>query len=125
MTKTIITSYTAFLLMVCAVVGITAAEASEITGTLSSDAANNAPTSGTLGGTVLDANGNSGGGGGSRNGGSGGSSSNAPNGSVLGASTDNTQTTPGFPNAGAAPLEVSSTPTLWSVVVAFFRGIVS
>ncbi len=123
MTKTIITSYTAFLLMACAVVGITAAEASEITGTLSSNAANNAPTSGTLGGTVSNANGNSGGG--SRNGGSGGSSSNAPAGSVLGASTDNTQTTPGFPNAGAAPLEVSSTPTLWSVVAAFFRGIVS
>lgn len=122
MTKTIITSYTLFLLMAVAVAGVSFAEASEVTGTLSSDTSANTNTSGNISGTVSSA---SGGGSSSSGGGSSsGSLSNAPAGEVLGASTSNTQT-PSFPNAGFAPHEVNTTPSYWSVMITFFKNILS
>ena len=131
MTKKIITSYTAILCMsmALALVGATYAHASEVTGTLSSDASSNSGTSGNISGTV-----SSSGGGGSSSGGSrsiggsrnsGNNLSNAPSGSVLGANTNNTIQSPGFPNAGFAPTEVNNAPTYWSAMIAFFRSIVS
>ncbi|MEX2341195.1 MAG: hypothetical protein WD605_02640 [Candidatus Paceibacterota bacterium] len=97
-----------------AIIGITFAYASEVTGTLSSDATGTVSggsevtgtlssdaTGGNLNGTV------SGGSiaGGSSSGGSVGGSSNLPSGSVLGASTDNLSA-PAFPNAGFSPGEI-------------------
>lgn len=124
MTKTIITSYTLSLLMAFAVVGTSTALASEVTGTLSSDTSVNSGTSGNISGTVSSASGGSSSGGSRGNGGNGGSSSNAPTGEVLGASTSNAQT-PSFPNAGFAPHEVSTAPSHWSVMITFFKGMLS
>ena len=125
MTKKIITSYSAFLCMAIVMVGVSTAHASEVTGTLSSDTSNSAPTSGSISGSVTSgSNGGSGGGGSRSNGNNGGSSSNSPSGSVLGAQDSNTQS-PGFPNAGTLT-EVSSTDqSLWSSMKAFFGNIFS
>ncbi len=127
MTKKIITSYGTFLLLVAfGFVGITFAQASEVTGTLSSDTSNTAPTTGSISGSVTSgSNGGSGGGGGSSsNGNNGGSSSNTPSGSVLGAQDSNTQS-PGFPNAGTLTEVPSTDQSLWSNVKAFFGNIFS
>lgn len=127
MTKTMITSYALLLFMALAAVGAASAEASEVTGTLSSDTSVGSDPTGNITGTVTSTNGGDGGSssGGSRsNGNSSGSSSNAPSGEVLGASTDNMQT-PSFPNAGSAPDEVNTAPSYWSVMITFFRGMFS
>lgn len=110
--------------MALALVGATYTHASEVTGTLSSDASSNSDTSGNISGTVSSGGGGSSSGGNLSSGSNGSSLSNAPSGSVLGASTDNIQT-PGFPNAGFAPTEVNTAPTYWSAMIAFFRSIVS
>lgn len=114
MTTKIFTSYAAVLVTVIALalMGITFAYASEVTGVLSSDASSAPLNSGTLNGDVTsdgstlsgtvtsdsDSSSSSGGGGSSR------SSSNSPSGAVLGASTSNVSA-PSFPNAGFAPDE--------------------
>ncbi len=125
MTKKIITSYATFLCMAIAMVGITTAHASEVTGTLSSDTSSDMGTTGNIGGTVESENGGSSSGGSSRGSrGGSGSLANAPSGSVLAASTDTTPT-PGFPNAGALPDVGSVDQTLWSAVKTFFRNMFS
>lgn len=110
MTTKILTGYTAVIITVLAfaLVGITFAYASEVTGTLSSDAVGNSLTSGSLAGNVTgNDNGNNSSGGGGRSGSSNrGSSNNSPDGSVLGASTSNVLS-PAFPNAGYAPDEIN------------------
>lgn len=116
MTKTILASYGTLVCMAIAMVGVTTVHASEVTGNLSSDTSNNTQTNGSIGGTVSDGSSGSSGGG-SRSG--GGSSSRSPSGSVLGASTNNTQT-PSFPNAGVSPKDASLDPTLWSRIKTLF-----
>lgn len=122
MTKITATSYIAFLLMAGSLVGVTATQASEVTGTLSSDASSNTQTSGNISGTVT---GESSGGGSSSGGRSNrnNNSSDEPSGEVLGASTDTI--VPGFPNAGFAPEGETPVPTLWSRMIIFFSTIVS
>ncbi len=122
MTKTIITSYATFLCIAIAMAGITTAHASEVTGTLSSNAANNT-TSGDISGTVT-GGGSSSGGSSSRGSGGGGGSSNRPSGAVLGATTLNAAA-PSFPNAGVQPEEVPHRVTVWSIVVTFLRNIIT
>lgn len=123
MTKTITTSYIALVLMAAALIGVTAAQASEVTGTLSSDASSNTQTSSNISGTVTSA---SSGGSSSSGGGSNRSnnSSSEPSGEVLGASADNLAA-PGFPNAGFTPEKANSVSSLWSRMVSFFSTIVS
>lgn len=129
MTKTTTTSFVAVALMASALIGVTTAHASEVTGTLSSDASSNEETSGNISGTVTGASsGSSSGGGSSSSGGrsnrsNDSSSTDAPDGEVLGASTDTV--TPGFPNAGFNPVEETPVPTLWSRIVTFFSTMVS
>lgn len=117
MTKTTTISYISFLLIAGSLVGITAAQASEVTGTLSSDASSNTQESGNISGSVT---GGSSSGGGSSGGRSnrGNDAADEPSGEVLGASTD--AVVPGFPNAGFAPEEDMSDSTLWSRVITFF-----
>lgn len=124
MTKTTFTSYFALLLLVVfGLAGPMSVQASEVTGTLSSDTSSGTQTSGNISGTVSSGSSGGSGGGVSRSSGSsGGSSSNRPSGSVLGASTDNTQT-PGFPNAGFAPDHNGPAPTYWSTLISFLRSI--
>jgi len=145
MTKKMITNYLMFASMaiLLAMTGVVTVHASEVTGTLSSDATNNPKSSGDIGGTVTNDNavsdgtltgtvssGSSGGGGSSSSGtrtssgGGGGSLSDTPSGSVLGESTLNTQT-PNFPNAGFAPEEETTRVTVWSTIVTFFKNIIS
>lgn len=121
MTKTTTTGYIALVLLAGALIGVTAAQASEVTGTLSSDASNNTQTSGNISGTVSSAisGGSSGGGGRNRS----NNSSNEPLGEVLGASTDTIA--PGFPNAGFAPEGTQSATTLWARMTSFFFTIVT
>jgi hypothetical protein len=144
MTKNILTGYGTFITMavVLALTGIITVQASEVTGTLSSDAIGNPQTGGNIGGNVngsANTTGNlagtvSGGSSGSSGGGSGGSSSGGssgggaspttPLGSVLGATTD-TQT-PGFPNAGVAPTTASSADqSLWSTMLTLLKNLFS
>lgn len=106
MTTKILTGYTAVIVaaLAFALIGITFAYASEVTGTLSSDAVGASLAGGSLAGTVTGESGG-GGGGGSSGSTSGGSSSNSSSGSVLGASTSNVSS-PAFPNAGFAPDEI-------------------
>ncbi len=118
MTKTTFMSYGAFLCMAVALLGVTSAHASEVTGSLSSDTSVNAQTTGSIGGTVSSGNGSSGGG----NRGGGNSSSNSPSGSVLGASTNNSQT-PGFPNAGTSPEGDTISHPVWETILAFLTKI--
>ena len=129
MTKTINLSYASLLCMAVMMMGVTTAHASEVTGTLSSDAPNTTVPDGSIGGTVTGGGGGGGGGGGTRTtGNASNNSSNAPEGSVLGASTDNTVNTvqaPGFPNAGIAPEEVGTKQTTWSALVSFVRSLFS
>lgn len=108
MTTKILKGYTAVIIatLAFAVIGITFAYASEVTGTLSSNATGASLSGGSLAGTVSSDSGGSSGGG-SRSGGGGGSNnSNSPTGAVLGASTDNVAA-PAFPNAGFAPQRVN------------------
>ncbi len=126
MTKKIITSYSALLCVAVLMTGYSTVHASEVTGTLSSNAASDLTTTGSLEGTVrAGSGGSSSGGGGSRSDGSRGRSlSSTPDGLVLGATTDNS-TTPGFPNAGVSPEVSSVNQTLWLTVETFFRKIFS
>lgn len=147
-----ITNYFALacIAMILAMTGAITAHASEVTGTLSSDATHNSKSSGDIRGTVTigsQAEGDlgssvtddsvtdgnlvgtvSGGGGGSsvsRSGGSGGSSlPDTPSGSVLGEFVTNTQT-PNFPNAGFAPEEDATPVTVWLTLVTFLKNTVS
>lgn len=151
MTKTQITSSTAFLSLLVLLVGANYALASEVTGTLSSDTVSKAAPSGnisgsvtnepqgniggtvtsepsgSLGGTVTSSGsgGSSSSGGGSQSSGSGGdSTSDAPAGDVLGVSSDNLQT-PAFPNAGFAPTQQLTNQTPWSAMVHLLRNLIS
>lgn len=149
MTKQILTSYGAFIFMGILMFGAYTTHASEVTGTLSSDASSNSQTSGKdLGGSVssnqvttgdiegtvssdTETSGNiegsvssdSSGGGSSSSGGSRGSSSDRPDGSVLGEFIDNTSAAPGFPNAGFATNETKVNMTIWSTIFTFIRNI--
>lgn len=110
------------LLALCAITllgGGEYARASEVTGTLSSNAAVSTPgTTGSLGGTVTDATSDGGGGGGSSSRGgsksSGGLATVVPAGQVLGAATSNIPS-PAFPNAGE-PVDLGDNAT-WFVFV--------
>lgn len=140
MTKRILASYTLLLSLtvVLATAGVMTVQASEVTGNISSDTTSNSQTGGNIGGTVQSTattSGNlsgtvtsdgSGNGGSSSRRSSGNGSTNSPSGSVLGASTSNTSNqTPGFPNAGFAPNEDLPRVTFWSSVVNFLKSIVS
>lgn len=125
MTYTQIVSYTTLLAMTVSMIGLSTAQASEVLGTLSSDAATTqAANDGTLNGTVIgsDSNSSRGGGGGSTR--TTGSLSDTPSGSVLGAAANNTPT-PGFPNAGSDPANLSLGATLWSHVTSFIKQILT
>lgn len=118
MTKKLLMHYTSALVLASVLVGVSFANASEVTGTLSSDASASTLTSGDISGTV---SGGSRGGGGSSSGGSrnsGGSFDSSPPGSVLGASTDSA-TAPSFPNAGFAPEERTSFSLVGNVSMIF------
>ena len=119
MTTKIITSYVAILALAIAVMGVITAEASEVTGTLSSDTStSNSDSNGNITGTVT---GNtSGGGGGSLTGGSN-TLDDAPAGAVLGATDSTTTQTPGFPNAGTAPQTSSDDQSLWSTIMNWLK----
>lgn len=153
MTKKTIISHVTFLSMavMLTMAGAMTVQASEVTGTLSSNASADSQTSGkvegtvsddsqtdgTLGGTVTSdsttdgslegtvSNG-SGRSGGSSSGGSRSSAtrvttSDEPAGAVLGAASDNTLT-PRFPNAGTPPLVSSVDQPLWSTVMNLFKN---
>lgn len=134
MTNQILIRYSTIVLTIglVAMVGILTAQASEVTGTLSSQTSGDSQTSGSIGGTVSDnslaggnlsgtvSSGSSGSGGSS--GGSGGSS-DTPDGAVLGATDDNLAA-PNFPNAGTAPDQTNpSTP--WSRLIEFLKNAIS
>jgi hypothetical protein len=117
MTKTTLTSYGTLLCMAIATIGVVPAHASEVTGTLSSQASSNPSTSGNISGTVESERSGSSGGRSRRS-----TSTNQPSGSVLGASTNSGQT-PSFPNAGVSPKDAESTThSLWTSIKAFFKN---
>lgn len=99
-----------------AVLGVQVAQASEITGTLSSN------TETTPSGSVES---NSGGGSRSSNRTSSTDTTNStPGGSVLGASTSNL-TAPGFPNAGVDPTTATNDPNHLTRVVSYLHNLIS
>ncbi len=104
--------------------GAVTAQASEVTGSLSSDASYSSLTAGNISGSVsVGSDGNSSSGG--RSGRSRDSLSNPPPGTVLGAS-DVKVLTPGFPNAGTPPEEtLINDHTLWSRITSFFQAMFS
>lgn len=123
--------------VVLALTGMTTVQASEVTGTLSSNASSDSQTSGNIGGTVssnpgttgnLEGTVSSGNGGSSSGGGGGGgrsgSSSNAPSGAVLGESVINTQA-PSFPNAGVEPELSHANQSFWLRIMTLLRNIAS
>jgi hypothetical protein len=118
-----------FLCTVIMMMGTLTVQASEVTGTLSSDGSsdNNGTTTEDISGTVLSDDESNNTSGTRRNNDS--DSNDAPSGSVFGASTDNTNATatPGFPNAGYAPEKESplSLNSIWSSMVTLFKKIVS
>ncbi len=119
-------SYTAFLCLGLLMTGATLVRASEVTGTLSSEASTLTSTgtvSGTVNGTVEDDSSGSSGGGSRRSGGSGGSA-NAPSGSVLGAAAGS-ESTPGFPNAGTSFEDSSADQSLWVGMMNFLKNLFS
>lgn len=123
MTKTTTTGFMALLLMVGMLVSATSIHASEVTGTLSSDTANNVQADGNISGTVTSESVSGGSSSGGGRGGGGSSSLNAPSGAVLGATTDTV--TPGFPNAGSAPEATTPVSTIWSRIMSFFTIVLS
>lgn len=123
MTTKIITSYVAILVLAIAMIGVTTAEASEVTGTLSSDSTtNNSDLNGNITGTVTGNSSSGGGGGGSVIGGSN-NLDNTPSGAVLGATDSTTVQTPGFPNAGTAPQVRSSGHSLWTTIMNLLKTV--
>lgn len=127
MTTSKLTSYTAFLCLALLFAGATSVSASEVTGTLSSDASTTSSTeatSGNITGTVTSGSSGGSGGGGSRGSTASGDLSDAPSGSILGATTDNS-TAPGFPNTGTAPTESSASQSLWLAVMSFLKSVFS
>ncbi|MBY0310280.1 hypothetical protein K2Q16_03995 [Patescibacteria group bacterium] len=122
MTATKITWFTALVCTLLTLITLPVAHASEVTGTLSSDNAQ-ATTSENIGGTVS-SDSRDGGGNNSRQTGTGGSGSNAPQGSVLGAASESSQT-PGFPNAGELPAFTPDYKTFWSAIVNFIKNLTS
>lgn len=141
MTKIIIGSYTLCLMLTLGLIAVTPLMASEVTGTLSSDATNTTPAGGTVTGTVTNQAGNTGnlegtvlsasdgnGGGGSSSGNrnrNGDSANNTPTSAVLGATDTPSTVVPGFPNAGVAPSSNTIDPSLWSMVFNFFKGMLT
>lgn len=134
MTKATTTTYIAVFLVAGVLVGASMAQASEVTGTLSSQATDSTQTNGNISGTVSSVNdgGSSSSGGSSGRGGGSSSSggvrsvqstdtSDEPTGVVLGAATDTI--VPGFPNAGVAPAADTSAPTRWSTLVSFVAAV--
>ena len=122
MTKQLFTSYVPALLLAFALVGVSFASASEVTGTLSSEATANSPTVGDISGTV--SGGSNGGGsssgssGGATRGVGGGSADPSPDGAVLGVDTD-AVSAPAFPNAGFAPAMKTSFPAVRTMSMIF------
>jgi hypothetical protein len=128
MTKSIITSCTAFVCSALLLAGTTTALASEVIGTLSSDASTTnsvQATSGSITGTVTGGSSGGSGGGGSRSSSASGNlSTTTPSGSILGATADN-PSAPGFPNTGVAPTASSVDQSLWSTVMDFLKSVFS